>query len=197
MPETPPRDRPSTRFSGIKFVFLDRDGVINRKLPEGQFVSDWNEFGMLPGVESAIAALNRSGRRVIVISNQSGIARGLYTHSHVETLHGRLQHHLADHGAHLDAVYYCPHDDDQCDCRKPKTGLFLQAFHDFPDAEIGNSIVIGDSISDIETAHNLGIPAIFIDGEAETQKPGAHRAAALAQAVASSLFEAVETYLRS
>jgi D-glycero-D-manno-heptose 1,7-bisphosphate phosphatase len=182
-------------FPGIKYVFLDRDGVTNRKLPEGQFVRCWRDFEFLPGAESAIAALNRSGRHIIVISNQRGIALGLYTRAEVETLHMKLQERMAEHDAHIDGFYYCPHDRNQCDCRKPKTGLFEQVFRDFPEASAQNSIVIGDSISDIQAARTLGLLAIFIQGDPKTQKPGAEKAAALADAVANSLIEAVEKYL--
>ena len=182
-------------FPGIKYVFLDRDGVTNRKPTEGQFVRCWRDFEFLHGAESAIAALNRSGRHIIVISNQRGIALGLYTRADVETLHMKLQERMAEHDAHIDAFYYCPHDRNQCDCRKPKTGLFEQVFRDFPEASAQNSIVIGDSISDIQAARTLGLLAIFIQGDPKTQKPGAEKAAALADAVANSLIEAVEKYL--
>lgn len=181
--------------SGLKYIFLDRDGVINRKLPEGQFVRSWREFDLLEGVESAIAALNCSGRSVIVISNQRGIALGLSTRADVETLHRKLQEHLAAHNAHIDAFYYCPHDKNECDCRKPKTGLFEQAFKDFPEASAQNSIVVGDSISDIQAARKLGLPAIFIQGDPETQKRGTEEAIALADAVANTLADAVQKYL--
>lgn len=180
----------------ICYVFLDRDGVINRKAPEGKYIFQWSEFLLLPGVEAAISALNHSGRRVIVVTNQRGIALGLYTAEHVEALHQELRRHLAQHGARIDAFYYCPHDKNQCDCRKPKPGLFHQAFRDFPDASPLNSIVIGDSISDIEGAHNLGIPAIFIAGAPAPQKPGAGKAEELADGVSTSLAEAVDQYLR-
>jgi D-glycero-D-manno-heptose 1,7-bisphosphate phosphatase len=178
----------------IRYVFLDRDGVINRKAPEGEYVSLWTDFHILPGVEMAIAHLNRSGRRVIVVSNQRGISLGLYTAEDVNALHHELLMHLAKHGARIDALYFCPHDKGQCECRKPKPGLFLQAFQDFPDASSSNSLVIGDSISDIRGAHNLGIPAIFITGDPTTQKPGAASAEAEADLVSSSLAEAVNLY---
>jgi len=182
-------------LSGISTVFLDRDGIINRKPPEGEYIGYWRDFHLLPGVEDAIAALNRSGRRVIVVTNQRGIALGRYTAPDVEALHGQLQKHLEAHGARIDAFYICPHDKDQCDCRKPKTGLFEQAFRDFPDASAANSLIIGDSLSDIDAARTLKMPAIFIDGDPETQKPGAAKAAARAQVVSSSLAEAVRLYL--
>jgi len=183
------------QFPGIQTVFLDRDGIINRKAPEGEYVGDWRDFHLLPGVEAAVAALNRSGRRVIVVTNQRGIALGRYTSAGVEAIHAQLQKHLAAHGARIDGFYICPHDKNECDCRKPKTGLFEQAFRDFPEASPSTSLVIGDSLSDIDAARNLGIPAIFVEGDRETQRPGAAIAGSRAQAVCGSLAEAVRMYL--
>jgi D-glycero-D-manno-heptose 1,7-bisphosphate phosphatase len=182
-------------FPGIEYVFLDRDGVINRKLAEGEYVGHWDHFHLLPGVEEAIAALNLSGRKVIVITNQRGIALGYYSSADVSVLHEQLQNYLASRGAHIDAFYFCPHDKNECDCRKPKTGLFEQAFRDFPGASAMNSIVIGDSLSDIEAAHNLSAPSIFIQGDPEFQKPGAEKAGSSANAVADSLLQAVNRFL--
>ncbi|MGB7190286.1 MAG: HAD hydrolase-like protein, partial [Acidobacteriaceae bacterium] len=93
------------------------------------------------------------------------------------------------------AFSHCPHDTDECDCRKPGTGLFEQAFRDFPKASPANSLVIGDSISDIEAARRLAMPSIFISGDPRYQKEGADRAASLANAVAASLADAVERFL--
>lgn len=185
----------TTVFCDVRYVFLDRDGVINRKAPEGKYVAHWNELEILPGVEAAIAELNRSGRRVIVVSNQRGIALGYYSGDDVEALHLQLQEHLALHGARVDAFYYCPHDEGECDCRKPGTGMFLQAFRDFPGASAANSIAIGDSLSDIEAARALEMPSIFIVGDASTEKPGSDRAVELADVTAESLPDAVRLLL--
>ena len=185
----------SDRCEGVANVFLDRDGVINRKAPEGEYITRWSEMEILPGVEEAIAALNRSGRRVMVVSNQRGIALGLYTGADVEAIHGKLQEHLARFGGHVDGFYFCPHDEGACDCRKPEPGMFLQAFRDFPEANPGNSVMIGDSISDIEAARRLGMRSIFVEGERSTQKPGGERAAELADGVAQSLAGAVQNCL--
>lgn len=190
------RDSLSPSLEHVRYVFLDRDGVLNRKAPEGEYVGDWSGFHILPGVEATIAALNHSGRHVIVLSNQRGVALGLYTCEDVDSLHRRLQQHLAEQGARIDAFYYCPHDKNQCDCRKPKPGLFQQAFRDYPDASPANSLMIGDSLSDIEGAHNLGIPAIFITGDPGTRKAGAEKAIALADGVAVSFAEAVTQHVR-
>lgn len=179
-------------FSGIDYVFLDRDGVINRKPPEDHYIARWDDFHILPGVEAAIAGLNRSGRRVLVVSNQRGIALGKYTAADVDALHASLQQHLQHHGAHIDAFYFCPHDKNQCDCRKPRPGLFLQAFRDFPEASAANSLLIGDSLSDIEAARNLGMRTVFIVGDPSTRKRGGEKAAALADAAVESLTAAAD-----
>lgn len=182
-------------FASVRYVFLDRDGVINRKPPEGEYVGRWSDFHPLPGAEQAIAALNASGRIVIVITNQRGVALGLYSEDDVRGLHEELQRHLSAYEAHVDAFYYCPHDKGQCECRKPATGLFEQAFRDFPEASPANSIVIGDSISDIQAARRLSIPSIFIPGDRQRRKQGAEEAGRLADATAESLADAVEHFL--
>ncbi len=179
----------------LRYVFLDRDGVINRKPQEGEYIDRWDKFQILPGVESAIAGLNRSGRQAIVVTNQRGIALGLYTALDVEAIHNRLQEHLRRHNAHIDAFYFCPHDKNQCNCRKPRTGMLEQAFHDFPEASPANSIMIGDSISDIQAARACGMPSIFIAGDPATQKPGADQAMLMADSTAASLWDAVDRFL--
>jgi D-glycero-D-manno-heptose 1,7-bisphosphate phosphatase len=195
MPTGGPNDFPHI-FADIEYVFLDRDGVINLKSPEGKYIGHWDHFHFLPGVEEAIAALNRSGRTVIVVTNQRGVALGYYTKADVDAIHEALQKHLAQHAARIDAFYFCPHDKNECNCRKPKTGLFEEAFQDFPGASATNSIVIGDSLSDIQAARNLGAPSIFIQGDPDTQKPGEEQARSLAGAVSASLVEAVKLLLR-
>jgi D-glycero-D-manno-heptose 1,7-bisphosphate phosphatase len=188
-------DQSGKAFAGIEYVFLDRDGVINCKPPEGKYVGRWDDFHPHRGAEEAIAALNASGRRVIVVTNQRGVALGLYSEEDVKQLHAELQCHLSNYSAHIDAFYYCPHDRNECNCRKPSTGLFEQAFLDFPSASPRNSIVIGDSISDIQAARRLSFPSIFITGDPLYRKAGAVQAGPLASAVAESLAEAVELYL--
>jgi D-glycero-D-manno-heptose 1,7-bisphosphate phosphatase len=181
--------------SQVRYVFLDRDGVLNRKMPEGTYVTDWAQFQWLAGADEAIARMNRAGLTVILVSNQRGIALGLYTEAQLEHIHGNMQSHLARHGAWLDAVYYCPHDYGECHCRKPDVGLFEQAFKQFPRANAQNSVVIGDSLSDIEAGRRLGMKTVFVLGEADRQKAGAAAAAELADAFAGSLLQAVEMYL--
>ncbi len=187
----------TSNFSDIEYVFLDRDGVLNRSLPDGRFVTRWEEFEFLPGVASAVAQLNRSGRKVIVVTNQRCVALGLCSEADLRALHERLQKELAPQGAALDAIYYCPHDIGQCNCRKPLPGLFEQAFRDFPGASARNSVMVGDSLRDIEAGDRLEMRTIFIDtnSEGQSRSPDADRAIALASALARSLPDCVQRYL--
>ncbi len=179
---------------GIQFVILDRDGVINRKAAESKYIFQWGDFVLFPGVGSAIAALNRSGRHVIVITNQRGVSLGLYTLDQVVDLHTQLQGHLAKFGAHIDAFYVCPHAHNACNCRKPSTGLLEEAFRDFRTATKSNSLLIGDSLSDIQLARNFGIPSILIQNNDKDRNHN-EEAAELALATAASLWEAVNEYI--
>jgi D-glycero-D-manno-heptose 1,7-bisphosphate phosphatase len=185
----------SPNHSQLKTVFLDRDGVINRKMPEGEYVTAWQRFELLPGVAESIAALNQKGLRVLVVTNQRGIALGLYSAADVEDIHKQLQLTLAESGAHVDGFYFCPHDKRQCDCRKPGPGLFNQAKADFPEITPETSVIIGDSLSDIEFGMNLGLRTVFIVGNREHQKPGASKAAELAERCFPALPDAVTAIL--
>ena len=178
-------------FGSVKSVFLDRDGVINRNPPGGNYVTSWSEFEVLPGVELAIALLNQSSRKVLVVTNQRGIALGRLSERGLRLMHESLHRHLGSFGAHVDSIYYCQHDVGQCKCRKPGTGLFEQAFHEFPAASPANSVMIGDSDSDILAGASLGMKTILI-----TDKPDArHGLTVVPNATGRSLLEVVETYL--
>lgn len=190
------KNAPKSAFPrDLNTVFLDRDGVLNEKMPEGRYVTGWHEFHLLPGVPEAIARLNRAGLRVVVVSNQRGIALGLYTAADVESIHASLQNLLKTHGAHVDAFYFCPHDKQECNCRKPLPGLFEQAAAQFPDLAAETSVMIGDSLSDIEFGRRLGMKTVFIQAAPERQKPGAHIAAEMADRRCPSLPQAVEILL--
>ena len=181
-------------FKGIEYVFLDRDGVLNRKPPLGQYVTCCEDLQLLPGVEQAVAALNRSGRKIIVVTNQRGIALGLYSLEDLEAMHCKLRQALAVHGAHLDAIYSCPHDNGQCNCRKPLPGLFQQAFAAFPGAQPFNSLMVGDSLRDIEAGLAMGMMTVFVTGSG-SPGPDSQRAASLAQLTVACLPELVQGYL--
>lgn len=137
-------------------VFLDRDGVINRKAPEGRYITSWKELELLSGVVEGIGLLNRAGLKVILVTNQRCVARGMMTIEELEALHHRLQEELTRASARIDAIYYCPHDfDDACACRKPKPGMILQAAKDNR-IVLASSWVVGDSESDIEAGELAG-----------------------------------------
>jgi D-glycero-D-manno-heptose 1,7-bisphosphate phosphatase len=188
------RDSSSSRT--LTTIFLDRDGVLNEKLPEGQYVISWDEFHLLPGVPQAIAQLNRAGLRIIVVSNQRGIALGLYSASDVQTIAANLELVLREAGAHLDGFYFCPHNKQECACRKPLPGLFHQAVAEFPSITAETSAMVGDSLSDIEFGRRLGMLTIFIHGDPSRQKAGADTAEELADLRFPNLIEAAD-YLSS
>jgi D-glycero-D-manno-heptose 1,7-bisphosphate phosphatase len=179
----------------VRYVFLDRDGVIDRKPPEGEYITQSGQLELLPGAAEAIARLNRSGRTVIVVTNQRGIALGLMTEADLARIHDHLRAKLAQAGAHLDAIYHCPHDRGQCACRKPATGMIESAFRDFPGAMPENSILVGDSLSDIECGLRAGMRTLLIEGDPGRRKPGFEAAAAQATAQVASLAAAVALIL--
>jgi len=183
-------------FPGLlRTLFLDRDGVLNEKMPEGRYVTSWEEFHLLPGVAEVIGRLNCAGLRVVVVSNQRGIALGLYASVDVEAIQSALQKFLKEHKAHVDGFYFCPHDKGQCNCRKPLSGLFEQAVAEFPEITAETSAMIGDSYSDIEFGRRLGMLTVFIEGDPERRKPGGEAASELADLRFSSLAEAVDGLL--
>ncbi len=180
----------------LRTVFLDRDGVLNEKMPEGSYVTSRRELHLVPGVAEAIGRLNRAGLRVVVVSNQRGIALGLYTAADVRDIHAAFQELLASHGAHVDGFHFCPHEKGQCNCRKPLPGMFEEAAAEFPQITAETSAMIGDSLSDIEFGRRLGMLTVFIEGEPERRKPGAETAGALANLRFPALPAAVDALLK-
>lgn len=144
-----------------KVIFLDRDGVINKKAPEGDYIKSWKEFHFLEKVPEAIHTFNDLGFRVIVVSNQRGIARGLMAISDVNYIHEQINKQISAYKAHIDAFFVCPHEKGTCHCRKPDIGLFLQSEQIFPVDKL-HSFMMGDSITDIEAGHNFGIRSVAI-----------------------------------
>jgi D-glycero-D-manno-heptose 1,7-bisphosphate phosphatase len=189
-----PANTPRAFF--LKTVFLDRDGVVNQKMPEGQWVTRIEDFHLLPGVVPAIDSLKRAGLQIFVVSNQRGVALGRFSLDDVLHIHNRFQQILHAFGTAVDGFYFCPHDKGQCNCRKPLPGLFEQACQDHPEIQAHTSVIIGDSASDIEFGRRLGMMTVFIDGDPELQKPGAAEARHLADLQAASLLDAAETLLR-
>lgn len=149
-------------------VFLDRDGTLN---VEKGYIRDIADIELYPGAAQAVRLLNDAGILAILVTNQTGAARGYYTIEHVHALNRRVAELLMQQaGARLDGVYYCPHYKDgtvpeytrECDCRKPLPGMIFQARRDFPEIDLGQSFVIGDKATDITFARNAGCRGILV-----------------------------------
>jgi D-glycero-D-manno-heptose 1,7-bisphosphate phosphatase len=143
-------------------VFLDRDGIINRKRAEGDYVKTWAEFEFLPKVKEALKLLKEHGMRIIITTNQRGVALGLMTEVDLQCIHEKMLAEFAKEGISIDAIYYCPHEKGHCTCRKPQIGMFLQAKKDFSDIDFTTSTVIGDSLADMEAGARLGCRNILV-----------------------------------
>jgi len=152
----------------IKAVFLDRDGIINKTRDD--YVKTIQEFEILPNVAEAIRLLNNKNILVIIISNQSAVNRGLLSIETLNKIHKFLQLELSKTGSKINAIYYCPHKPDEfCNCRKPKPGLIFKAAQELK-INLDNSILIGDSQSDIEAAYNAGIKSILMKSDSNLLK---------------------------
>jgi D-glycero-D-manno-heptose 1,7-bisphosphate phosphatase len=162
---------------GLTTVFLDRDGVINVKAPEGQYVESWSSFSFLPGAVDAVAALRAAGLRVVVVTNQRGVALGRMSAGDVEDIHTRM----IDAGVGVDRVYYCPHDDGECDCRKPLPGMLERAAREVPGVSLGRSAaIVGDSERDMEAGRAVGAVLVKVGAR---ESPVDYACASLAEAV--------------
>ena len=152
-----------------KAIFLDRDGTINI---EKGYLYKIADFEFIDGMPLAIQRWNKLGFLVIVVTNQAGIARGYYKEKDVEILHMYINEELSKYNAHIDKFYYCPHHPTEgkgkylkdCNCRKPKTGLFERAIEE-NDIDISESYLFGDKNSDLEAGKKLGIKSFLVDGK--------------------------------
>lgn len=178
-------------------VFLDRDGVINEKAGDDDYVKSWSEFRFCPGAIDAVRLLTRAGARVIVVTNQRGIARGLMSETDLADIHGRMCEEIARAGGRIDRVYHCPHDAGTCDCRKPAPGMVLQAKRDQPAIDLGRSLLVGDSLSDLECARAAGVASILVgEGVRRGRIEESARAQGLAlRACGSNLYDVVRQHV--
>jgi len=149
----------------VNAVFLDRDGVINRKAPDGEYVTRWSEFQFLPGALDGLRLLAESNLPVIVATNQRGIALGAMTEQDLADIHHRMSERISAAGGRIDAIYHCPHDGG-CECRKPLPGLFLRAAREHG-LVLGEAAVVGDRLSDMEAAAAIGATRVLVSPEAE------------------------------
>lgn len=150
-------------------VFLDRDGVI---VDDPGYLDDPDALRLLPGAGRALAALSQAGWKLVIVTNQSGIARGYFTEERLTEIHARLRELLTVLGASLDAIYYCPHHPDgtvarfarECECRKPQPGLLLAAARD-RGLDSTQCWMVGDQAKDIAAGRAVGCRTILIGGE--------------------------------
>lgn len=148
----------------IKTILLDRDGVINRRIPGG-YVTIWDEFVFLPGALGAIRKLTDGGLKVIVVSNQAAVGKGLIEKTRLAEITDQFVRQVEQNGGKIHGIYYCLHrSDDGCECRKPAPGLLLQAQreHSF---EFREALMIGDSESDVAAARRVGCASILVGND--------------------------------
>lgn len=144
----------------MKLIFLDRDGVIN--LDSKEFIKSPDEWIPIPGSLEAIALLTQAGYRIAILTNQSGVGRGMYDLAMLAKIHEKMLGHIREAGGNVDAIFYCPHAPDEgCDCRKPKSGLFLQAQAYFQ-CDLQKIWAVGDSKRDLEAAATVGCQPVLV-----------------------------------
>jgi D-glycero-D-manno-heptose 1,7-bisphosphate phosphatase len=169
-------------------VFLDRDGTVN--IDRG-YVYRPEDFEFIPGAEKAIARLNRRGFLVIVVSNQSGVARGYYTEENINDLQRYIDERLIEVGAHIDAYYYCPHYVQKnglrsrfaCDCRKPQIGLYHRAIKEWS-VDKSRSWMVGDKLDDMQFARSANLRGILVGtGQIVTRPPNVNFVSSIVEAV--------------
>lgn len=148
----------------MKALFLDRDGVINKKIENG-YVLDLNQLEFNNEFLEIYSILSQEFNYIFIVTNQRCIAKGLLSYEKLEQIHKIVLKKLASFGKKVDKIYVCPHEEGQCNCRKPKIGMGLQAKKDFPNIDFSKSVMIGDSESDILFAKNLGMLAVLYTKE--------------------------------
>lgn len=148
-----------------RVALLDRDGTINAKAPEGEYITTPEELALLPGSARAVRLLNDAGVHVAVVTNQRGIALGRMTEDDLAAVHEHLAAMLAEHaGARVDLWLHCPHDKDTCSCRKPQPGMLLEALARLG-GDAASSLMAGDADSDLAAGAAAGVPAQRVSAE--------------------------------
>lgn len=142
-------------------LFLDRDGVINNEKPK-DYIHTWDEFTFYEGVKEAFEIFAKTFKRVIIITNQRGVGKGLTKESDLKIIHENMQLEVAKNNGYIDAVYYCTDLDDDSLNRKPNTGMGLQAIKDFPDIDPSRALMIGNTMSDMKFGKNMGMYTVFL-----------------------------------
>lgn len=151
----------------MRVILLDRDGVINRYPGDRDYVKSWNEFHFLPGVKPALKKLNDKGFKIFIISNQAGVSKGIYSQESLDLITENMLNELKRYNIDISWTYYCTHrQEDNCSCRKPKTGLIDMAINQLKkegqDVELSGSYFIGDTIRDVEAGKSAGLKTILV-----------------------------------
>ena len=142
-------------------LFLDRDGVINKRIVGG-YVTKWEEFEFLPGVVEAVSIFSKYFKYIFIVTNQQGIGKGLMCEDDLNTIHGKLQNHFLQNEGRIDAIYFCPELATKAvNCRKPGTWMAEMAKKNFPKLDFEKSVMIGDSESDIQFGKNVGMKTVL------------------------------------
>ena len=150
----------STRTPKISAIILDRDGVINQDSPD--YIKSLEEFVLIPGSVKAISELSKAGWPIFVVTNQSGLERGLYNEASLAEMHRYLYKKVTELGGDIQAIYYCPHHpDSECECRKPKPGLFHQLALEHH-IDLSRSYYVGDKMTDIEVALQIKAKPVLV-----------------------------------
>ena len=184
----------------MKVIFLDRDGVINKYPGDSDYVKSWDEFHFLPKVKSALKKLNDEGFKIFIVSNQAGISKGIYSNEALNLITQNMLKELSKHNVDIAGVYYCMHrPEDNCSCRKPKTGLVDMAINKFKDQgleiQFKDSYFIGDTIRDIETGKSAGLKTILVFSGKEKPE-NKNKWNILPDFTAQDLSEAVDSILK-
>lgn len=164
-------------------AFLDRDGTINESPPEGDYLSDPDRVRLLPGAAEAIRLLNGLDIRVVVVTNQRGIALGTMSEDDLAEVNGRLSDLLSAERAAVDAILHCPHGIDACDCRKPNPGMFQRAAQEVTGVRLEGAAMIGDSALDVDAGLRLGLTTVRIGRTAQDEPLPDYEAESLLDAV--------------
>ncbi len=142
-------------------LFIDRDGVINRRIPDG-YVTSPAEFEFMPGVLDALKILTKKFKRIFIVTNQQGIGKGLMSENDLERVHDFMLEKFEDEGIKIDKIYYCPsRKEENSPRRKPEIGMALEAKEDFPEISLENSVMVGDTTSDMIFGKNAGMKTIL------------------------------------
>ena len=182
-------------------VFLDRDGTLNEEVG---YIRDVSNLVLIKGAGAAVKKLNESGVAAVLVTNQSGVARGYYPEDHIAKLHERLLNLLKAEGASLDALYFCPHLPEGsvepfnrvCDCRKPEPGMVSRAFAEHPDFDRSRSYVVGDKSTDVELAEKAGATGVLVTtGFGQDVLEGKYQWPVQPDHTAANITEAVEWIL--